>query len=447
MSLSRSPEHAPPAVDASEAFAAFVEAGATLRIGAERAPIAAWVERGRAQRQSVQPAALRGITDPEALALLLAALADAQRLLLCPPDTAPPASRAGSIAAGDGAIAVLSSGTLGPPKVLWHRPEGLFATARLAAARLGIGRGERVLIAVPVHHLYGLGAALHTALHAGAEILLLPKADLLVLNDALRTFAPQVTFATPHLLRAVLQRKAQAIPGSRCLVSAGDAMPDALLARARLCFGEVRNLYGSSELGVIAIADAETPERLRPLPGVRLSLADAKEGRGRLLVAHPHPACLIETADAVVVPSSPWETGDIAEIDVDGCLRVHGRADLSLNRAGKLVLLAEVEQIAMRWPGVSVAVAVPMDEIAAAGQAITLVIMSADASLTVEALKAHANSSLPVFARPEYFRIVSDLPCLASGKPDRTAIYKEYRHEPPADHRSAENDPRRGDGS
>jgi acyl-coenzyme A synthetase/AMP-(fatty) acid ligase len=431
MSLSRSPEHAAPAVHASEAFDTFVEAGATLRIGEMRAPIAAWVERGRAQRQSVQPTALRGVTDAEALALLLAALADAQRLLLCPPDTAPPASRAGSIAAGDGAIAVLSSGTLGPPKILWHRREALFGTARLAAARLGIGRGERVLIAVPVHHLYGLGAALLTALHAGAEILLLPKADLLVLNDALRTFAPQVTFATPHLLRAALQRKAQAIPGSRCLVSAGDAMPDALLARARLCFGEVRNLYGSSELGVIAIADAETPERLRPLPGVRLSLADAKEGRGRLLVAHPHPACQIETADAVVVPSSPWETGDIAEIDADGGLRVHGRADLCLNRAGRLVVLAEIEGIAASWPGVAGAVAVPWSGETAAGRGFSLVIEPEPAPTApdIAALKREALRTLPPFARPDRYHLIPRLPRLASGKPDRRTLQKEYGHD------------------
>lgn len=437
MNASRPPEPDAPTVLDEDAFTGFVNTDATLRIGTACASVAAWVERGRARRYPAtasQPVELQGVTDADGLGLLLAALADARQLLLCAPGTVPPRVRTASVVGGRGAIAVLSSGTLGPPKVLWHRHEALFATAGLAAAQLRIGRGERVLVSVPVHHLYGLGAALLTALHAGAEILLLPKADLLSLNDALRTFAPRVTFATPHLLRALLQRKTQAIAGSRCLVSAGDMMPDALLDRARRCFGEVRNLYGSSELGVIAIADAEAPERLRPLPGVRASLADPQEGRGRLQVVHPYPACLIETGDAVVPPSSPWDTGDIAEIDDGGGLRVLGRADLSLNRAGKLVLLGELEQIAMRWPGVTAAVAVPMHEVAAAGHAITLVIMSTDSSLTLETLKAHASSALPVFARPEHFRIVRDLPCLASGKPDRSAIYKEYRYGASADH-------------
>lgn len=433
MNTSRLPQPVPDG-PAAGAFGAFVDPRAILRIGAVRAPVADWIERGRAHRgaaPSAPLAVLRGVTDADGLGLLLAALADAQRVLLCPPDTAPPTARAASVAASDGAIAVLSSGTLGPPKILWHRRDALFATARLAGVRLGIGCGERVLIAVPVHHLFGLGAALLTALHAGAEILLLPKADLLGFNDALRTFAPQITFATPHLLRAALQRKEQAIPGSRCLVSAGDAMPDALLARARKCFGDVRNLYGSSELGVIAIADAETPERLHPLPGVRLSLADAYAGRGRLQVAHPYPACLIETSDAVVQPSSPWDTGDIAELDPDGGLRVYGRADLSLNRAGRLVVLAEIEGIAATWPGVAGAVAVPWSTQTAVGRGFSLVVETAAGSQPpdIDALKREALRTLPPFARPDRYRLIPRLPRLASGKPDRRTLQNDYGHD------------------
>lgn len=415
----------------------FVAAGARLRIGEVHAPVATWVDAGRAGWRTAAPAAvpaLRGVADADALGLLLAALADGRRLLLCPPDTAPPACGDG-IDADDGAIAVLSSGTLATPKVIWHRTAALFATARLAGERLGIAPGERVLIAVPVHHLYGLGAGLLVALLAGAEILLLPKADLMGFNDALRGFAPRTTFATPHLLRAVLQRKHGPIPGSARVVSAGDALPDALLAQARLCFGAVDNLYGSSELGVIAIGDTDDhahggPAPLRPLRGVRLSLADAHDGRGRLQVAHPYPAFRIEHHGEATPPSTPWDTGDIASIGTDGGLQVHGRADLSLNRAGKLLVLADVERAVAAWPGVSAAVAVPWSRDTAAGRGFSIVVESdaTGAPPDIAALKREAARALPAFARPDRFHIIDRLPRLASGKPDRRTLHEEYGH-------------------
>ena len=415
----------------------FVAAGAHLRIGDTHASVTDWVAAGRAGWRAAAATALpslRGVADAEALGLLLSALADGRRLLLCPPDATPPACGAG-LDADTGAIAVLSSGTLGPPNVLWHRTDALFATARLAGERLGIARGERVLIAVPLHHLYGLGAGLLVALLAGAEILLLPKADLLSFNAALRGFAPQTTFATPHLLRAVLQRKQGPIPGSIRVVSAGDALPEPLLAQARGCFGAVNNLYGSSELGVIAIGDApadtQAPDALRALPGVRLSLADMRDDRGRLHVAHPFPAFRIEHQGETTTPSTPWDTGDIASIAADGGLQVHGRADLSLNRAGKLLVLADVERAVAAWPGVTTAVAVPWSRDTAAGRGFSIVV-EPDATGTppdIAALKREAIGTLPVFARPDRVHIIDRLPRLASGKPDRRTLLEAYGHE------------------
>jgi acyl-CoA synthetase (AMP-forming)/AMP-acid ligase II len=44
-------------------------------------------------------------------------------------------------------------------------------------------------------------------------------------------------------------------------------------------------------------------------------------------------------------------------------------------------------------------------------------------------LRALATQNLPAFARPEYFKLVKQLPCLKSGKPDRIKITEEYLYE------------------
>jgi hypothetical protein len=424
----------------------------TIRMAGDTVAVSVLLARGRELWQFHRPRrlpALMGIDDLDRLAMLLAALADDRDVVLCPPDARMPAGCDARIGArgdiGDaghaaeappsnvatatlGGFAVLSSGTLGTPKLIWHRAGRLLATAAAVMERLELIAGERVLITVPVHHLYGLGAALMPALLADAEIQLLPRANVLNFNDALRTFEPQRVYSTPHLMRALLHRKQTPSPYCRSLVLAGDGVPANLHAQAAKIFHRVHNLYGSSELGVIAISAANAPQALSPLPGVAAFAAEPDAERSNLHILHPFPATHIDSDGAVFSLTQPWDTRDIASFAADGTFVLHGRADLSLNRAGKLVILGELEQAAMDWPGVALAVAVPLDEIAAAGQAIALVVKSADASLTLDALKAHASRSLPMFARPDHYRIVADLPCLSNGKPDRSAIYKEYRH-------------------
>lgn len=388
--------------------------------------------------------ALRGIDDVDRLSLLLAAIVDRRPTLLCAADAVPPAlcdavigatsdlrptpSHEASKAAWPDGLAVLSSGTLGSPKVIWHDGRDLLATAALAMQRLGLRADDRVLVTVPLHHMYGLGAALLPALLAGAHVHLLPKANLLSFNEALRAAAPTWVYSTPHLLRTLVQRKHTPVPGCRGLVLAGDGTPAPLHAQAQQLFGRVFDLYGSSELGVIAISPANQPQALHPLDGVRVFPADADAEQSTLVVRHPHAATHIAREGVLAAMPPAWDTRDIATFHRDGSVSVRGRADLSVNRAGKLLVLADLEREIMAWPGVELAVAMALDEETLAGKAIAVAIQPSSPDLTIERLRQHATDTLPVFARPDHYRLVAELPRLGSGKPDRNTITKDYRH-------------------
>ncbi|WP_420009966.1 AMP-binding protein [Xanthomonas sacchari] len=406
-------------------------------------------ERWKANRGYTR-AALLGVGDLEMLSQLLAAIVDGHALLLCAGNAAPPplcdvhvgASVEGGAApsplqivpppAGHtqwpAGLAVLSSGTVGAPKVIWHAYDDLLATSAMVLRRLQLGADDRVLITVPLHHMYGLGAALLPALLAGAQIHLLPKANLLGFNDALRAARPTWVFSTPHLLRMLLQRKNAPVVGCRGLVLAGDATPPVLHAQAQQVFNRVFDLYGSSELGVVAISAPNAPGALRPLEGVSACIADASAGQGNLLVTHPHAATHLAHQGELTAFPAVWDTRDIAAFDDSGGFCIRGRADLSLNRAGKLLILADLESTMMAWPDVAQAVAIVLDEDTTAGKAIAAVVKPANPTLTVDVLKQHASITLPAFARPDHYTLVSDLPCLGSGKPDRKTIIKDYCH-------------------
>jgi acyl-coenzyme A synthetase/AMP-(fatty) acid ligase len=424
-----------------------------VHLGGASATVKALLTHGRTQWQSHRAhrlPALMGIGDMDMLSLLLTAIVDQHRVLLCAGDTVPTALCDAHISAKtaenataslqditpqstmgtewpDG-FAVLSSGTLGAPKVIWHRHHDLLATSAMVLRRLQISADDRVLITVPLHHMYGLGAALVPALLAGAQIHLLPKANLLGFNDALRAFDPTLVYSTPHLLRALLQRKSESLKNCRGLVLAGDGTAPLLHAQAQRVFNQVFDLYGTSELGVVAISEPNLPQALHPLEGVRVFPAERSAAQSNLIVVHPHAATHIAHDGKLFAVPSEWDTRDIATFTGNAVFSVQGRADLSLNRAGKLLVLAELERIIMGWPGVELAVAIVLEDDTAAGKAIAMVIKPSTATLTIDALKQLAAETLPVFARPDRYTLVPDLPCLGSGKPDRNAIIKDHCH-------------------
>ncbi|BAV96273.1 hypothetical protein LEN_0786 [Lysobacter enzymogenes] len=427
---------------------ALASSASVVHLGGESIGVQALLARGRAGWQAHAACrflALRGIGDIDMLSLLLAAIVDRRTALLCAADTAAPAACDGVIGGAieirddrariaeqhplypDG-LAVLSSGTLGTPKIIWHDPHDLLATAALAMRRLALRAHDRVLVTVPLHHMYGLGAALIPALLAGAQVHLLPKANLLSFNEALRVAAPTWVYSTPHLLRTLVQRKNAPISQNCSLVLAGDGIPAPLHAQAQVVFQRVFDLYGSSELGVIAISAANQPQTLHPLDGVRVFPAEAGAEQTRLVVRHPHAATHIAHADGLIAVPPAWDTRDIALFHDDGSFAIQGRADLSLNRAGKLLVLADLERAMMGWPGVELAVAIALDEDTTAGKAIAAVVQASSSALTVDTLKQHAANTLPAFARPDRYVLAAELPRLGSGKPDRNTITKDYRH-------------------
>lgn len=432
---------------------ALADSGSLVHIAGEstatKAALARGRERWRSQREYRFPALL-GIGDIDMLSLLLAAIVDQHSVLLCSGDTTPPALCDAHISASnmnngsdafleiksqslEGAewpagLAVLSSGTLGAPKVIWHRHNDIVATGLMVMHRLQLTANDRVLITVPLHHMYGLGAALVPALLAGAEIHVLPKANLLGFNDALRAFEPTMVFSTPHLLRTLLRHKHESLQACRGIVLAGDGIPPMLHLQARHVFNQVFDLYGSSELGVIALSEPSQTPALYPLDGVRAFPANRDSEKSNLIVVHPHAATHIAHHGIFTSMPPEWDTRDIATFRANAGFTIQGRADLSLNRTGKLLVLAELERTVMGWSGVELAVAIVLEDETAAGKAIALVVQPSAATLTIDVLKQLASTTLPAFARPDRYTLVSDLPCLSNGKPDRNTIAKDYCH-------------------
>jgi acetyl-CoA synthetase len=128
-----------------------------------------------------------------------------------------------------------------------------------------------------------------------------------------------------------------------------------------------------------------------------------------------------------------WYHGDWASVDEDGHWFLHGRADESMNVAGRKMGPAEIEDAIMQHPGVAEAAVIGVpDDVkgeAIVGYAVAkpgLVVDAAAVCATVAAVMG------PAF-RPREVIVVPELPKTQSGKIVRRLIRQKYLGEPLGD--------------
>ncbi len=212
----------------------------------------------------------------------------------------------------------------------------------------------------------------------------------------------------------------------------GADVPPQLIRQASRTLGiRASRLYGSTECPAVTGSALADPERWhaetdgRPIGGgeARVVAADGRAlaagERGLLQVRGPE-LCLgyLDPAlNASAFDADGWfHTGDIAEIDGDGCVRIAGRAKDVIVRGGENISAKEVEDLLFEHPDVrEVAVVGYPDEVL--GERACAVVVAARDDLALEELIAFlrarevANQKLP-----ERLELVAELPKTSSGK-------------------------------
>lgn len=137
-----------------------------------------------------------------------------------------------------------------------------------------------------------------------------------------------------------------------------------------------------------------------------------------------------------------WSHGDWASMDEDGCWFLHGRADESMNVAGRKVGPGEVEDALLEHPGVAEAAVIGVpDELK--GEAIVGYVVPkpdhAPAAQWLEEVAATLVHSLGPTFRPKAIYAVKELPKTQSGKIVRRLIREVYLGRDPGDISTVQN--------
>jgi malonyl-CoA/methylmalonyl-CoA synthetase len=339
------------------------------------------------------------------------------------PEHAPP--ELDTVTTDDPAMLCYTSGTTGSPKgaLLTHgnvlsSPEALRLAWRWTP-------DDRLVLALPLFHVHGLGVGLHGSLLAGASVVLQPRFDPDAVLDATRDEDATLFFGVPTMYeRLARSPRARELAALRLCVSGSAPLPADLHAALAADVGvRVLERYGLTETVMNASNPYEGERRAGTvgfaLPGVEIRLGDGDE----ILVRGPNVfSGYWQQPDATraAFVDGWFATGDVGANDSDGYLHIVGRSKELIISGGFNVYPREVEDVLRCFPGVAdvAVVGTPSDEW---GEVVTAVVVP-DGAVDTDALLAYAAGELAPYKRPRVVRFVAEIPRNALGKVLRSEL-------------------------
>ena len=125
----------------------------------------------------------------------------------------------------------------------------------------------------------------------------------------------------------------------------------------------------------------------------------------------------LKRPEAAKITDGWFDTGDIANLDDDGYIRITGRAKDIILRGGENVPVPEVEEVLYRLEAVQDVAVVAMPDARLSERGCAFVTLHPGSQLSFEEMQAHmAEAKLAKNYWPERLEIVDDFPRTPSGK-------------------------------
>ncbi len=321
---------------------------------------------------------------------------------------------------------VFTSGTTSKPRGAELTLAGLETFAFWARACLPMHPGDRSLMLLPLHHIFGI-ATTYLMLSCGVSLGVCP--DFRRMYDAFERFRARFAFLVPALANLLADKIAQ--HGASAEEAIGQPLDWILVGGAPLArhvYEKLRALgvkavtgYGLTETTAAYSITPLAPDAhvgaqgaVSQAPGVETKVSDA----GELLIKGP---CVMkgyfrdEAATARAFDADGFfRTGDLGRIDEEGFVWITGRASRTIVlSSGKKVAPEELEERLLALPGVL--------EALVRGEGLSRTIEAElYASTTEETLRkmvGELNALLPVYKRITSLRVRKEpFPRTSSGK-------------------------------
>jgi long-chain acyl-CoA synthetase len=337
-----------------------------------------------------------------------------------------------------------TSGTTGKPKgaILTQRSM-LWVVAACWAPIARLGPDDYMLSALPLYFSYAIDIVVLGTLLTGATARVMERFSV---NDALALLSSgefTIFPGVPTMFHYLLLRAGDSslnFGKLRLCISAGAIMPATLNEEFERRTGvPLVDGLGSTETSTMITLNWPGRERIMgscgpPILGQAVRIVDPKtrldvlaESEGELIVRGPNvmlgyhnkPA---ETAEALV--DGWYLTGDLARFHRHGLITITGRLKELIIRGGENIAPAEIEEIALKFPGVADCAVVAGKHELLGEVPVLFVVTKPDEKVDGASLRAFFGEHLSAHKVPAEIRYLDQIPRTGSGKTLRFEMKK-----------------------
>ncbi|MGC9317846.1 MAG: class I adenylate-forming enzyme family protein [Armatimonadota bacterium] len=338
------------------------------------------------------------------------------------------------------AVIAYTSGTTGKPKGAMMRHCDLLFNVKNCLVAHSFRHEDVHMLALPMFHCTALYSLLPSSAYLGSTLAIAPRPDRGELLDLIES-AGVTTFLGPPTLFAMLAQGGELAERDtsslRLIAYAGSPMHPDTIRRLRECVPHVdlRNFFGLTETTSVthvlpsedALSHADAVGK--PLPEVRAIVADeqgeevAPGETGELCIHRDNvisgywnqPHRLAED-----FRGSWFRTGDLAHMDEDGYLYVHGREKDVIIVGGENVVAGEVEEVIAEVEGVREVAVVGVEATGIRsylGELVkAVVVVAPDSGVGERQIKRHCMQRLASYQVPQIIEFRDSLPRNPAGK-------------------------------
>ena len=350
------------------------------------------------------------------------------------------------IGVDDVAVIMYTSGTTGTPKgaQLIHR--GLVANIIMGKAWVpGLGTEREVALGVlPMFHAYGLTIVTNLSLLIGAELVLVPAAEMDLIMKVMKNNRPTWVPGVPTLYEKIIDAATEKnidITGVKFSFCGASTLPVSIVEKwERLTGGRLVEGYGLTETSPIIVGNTMDGNRRPgyvgiPFPDTEVAIVDpenpteyvADGTEGEVIVRGPQvfPGYLNrpeETEKAFTdgpdgAEGGRWyRTGDVGVLEEDGFIRLVARIKEVIITGGFNVYPAEVEAVLLENPDIVDATVVGLPKEDGSELVVAAVSLADYAKLDVDAYRRKCREDLTGYKVPRAFFHLDEMPRDQMGK-------------------------------
>ena len=343
-----------------------------------------------------------------------------------------------------------TSGTTGNPKGTMLTHNNILNNGYFVGEAIHLSPADRVCISVPLFHCFGMVMGNLACITHGSTMVY-PSAVFNPLETlkAIQQEKCTAAYGVPTMFIAILEHEQFDdfdLSSLRTGIMAGSPCPREIMQRVidRMHMSEITICYGMTETATVS-AQSSTSDSVeqrvgtvgRVHPHLEIKIVDEQGKvvpRGQLgeLCVRGYSVMLGYWEDheksQEVIDSARWmHTGDIAEMDEAGFVKIKGRIKDVVIRGGENLFPKEIEDFLYTHPDVSDVQVIGLPDARYGEELCACIILHEHHEITEESIRQYCTEHISHNKVPRYVRFFNEFPMTASGKAQKFKL-QEFMH-------------------